>query len=92
MLDDDFITEQLALGYTLPELAEMWHLSYTILNNNYSYTKMKFNYLDDKLKITGKTEAYYSNEWDYGNTPTYKFKELSKVEIEFYNEYLKINN
>tara|TARA_R110002074_G_C12360013_1_gene650511 strand:- start:704 stop:985 length:282 start_codon:yes stop_codon:yes gene_type:complete len=92
LLDDDFITEQLMLGYTIPELAEMWDISYTVLNNNYSFNKKKFKYIVERIEITGKQEPYYHNEWQYGNIPTYKFKELSKAEIEFYNEYLKINN
>mgnify|MGYP003659433861 FL=1 len=92
LLDDDFITEQLMLGYSLPELAENWNLSYSLLNNYFKIPKKNFKYIVNKIEITGKQEPYYHNEWQYCNIPAYKFKELSKAEIEFYNEYLKINN
>ena len=36
LLDDEFLTEQLMMGYTFPELAENWGLGYTWLNNNYN--------------------------------------------------------
>ena len=89
LLEDDFITEQLMLGYTIPELAEMWNIGYTVLNNNYSFNKKKFKYIVERIEITGKQEPYYTNEWLYGSIPNYKFKELSKAEKEFYKENLK---
>lgn len=92
MLDNDFITEQLSMGYTLPELAENWDLGYTWLNNNFNYSKKKFKYIVDKIEITGKQESYYQNEWQYGSIPTYNFKELSKEEKEFYYDNLKQYN
>ena len=88
LLDDDFITEQLMLGYSLPELAENWGLSYTVLNNNYRFNKKVHKYIIGRTEITGKQEPYYLNEWEYGLIPKYKFKELSKEEKEFYNECL----
>ena len=90
LLEDDFITEQLMLGYTIPELAEMWNISYTVLSNNYSFNKKKFKYIIERIEITGKQEPYYTNEWQYGSIPSYKFKELSKAEKEFYNESKRI--
>ena len=84
LLSDEFITEQLTL-----ELAEMWGINYTRLCHNLTIDKKKFNYFDDKLKITGKREPYYQNEMDYVKTRTYKFSELSENEKEFYKESLK---
>ena len=43
LLDNDFLTEQLMMGYTLPELAENWGVGYTWLNNNYNYSKRVLN-------------------------------------------------
>tara|TARA_R110000822_G_scaffold215486_1_gene350337 strand:+ start:62 stop:343 length:282 start_codon:yes stop_codon:yes gene_type:complete len=92
LLDDDFITEQLMLGYTLPELSENWGLSYSLLNNYFKIPKKNFKYIVDKIEITGKQEPYYANEWQYGSMPTYNFNELSDREKEFYNENLKKRN
>jgi hypothetical protein len=92
LLDNDFITEQLSMGYTLPELAENWGLGYTWLNNNFNYSKKKFKYIVDKIEITGKQESYYQNEWQYGSIPTYNLKELSKEEQDFYYDNLKQYN
>jgi hypothetical protein len=92
LLDDDFLTEQLIMGYTLPELAENWGLGYTWLNNYFKIPKKKFKYIIDKIEITGKQEPYYANEWQYGSMPTYNFDELSDSEIKFYNENLKKRN
>ena len=89
LLTNEFITEQLTLGYTLPELAKMWDINYTRLCHNLTIDKKKFNYFDDKLKITGKREPYYQNEMEYGKRRTYKFSELSENEKEFYKESLK---
>ena len=92
LLDDDFLTEQLMMGYTFPELAENWGLGYTWLNNNYNYSKKSFNYIIELTEITGKQEPYYANEWQYGSMPTYNFNELSDREIKFYYENLKKQN
>jgi hypothetical protein len=92
LLDNDFLTEQLMMGYTLPELAENWGVGYTWLNNNYNYSKKSFKYIIERTEITGKQESYYANEWQYGSMPTYNFNELSDREIKFYYENLKQQN
>jgi len=92
LLDNDFLTEQLMMGYTLPELAENWGVGYTWLNNNYNYSKKSFKYIIERTEITGKQEPYYDNEWEYGSMPTYNFNELSDREIKFYYENLKKQN
>ena len=92
LLDNDFLTEQLMMGYTLPELAENWGVGYTWLNNNYNYSKKSFKYIIERTEITGKQEPYYANECQYGSMPTYNFNELSDREIKFYYENLKKQN
>ena len=92
LLDNDFLTEQLMMGYTLPELAENWGVGYTWLNNNYNYSKKSFKYIIERTEITGKQEPYYVNEWQYGSMPTYNFNELCDREIKFYYENLKKQN
>lgn len=86
MLDDDFITEQLILGYSLPELAKIWEIDYKTLIDNYSVSKKNYKYFYDKIELTGKQEPYYQNEWQYGLVPKYNFNELSDTEIKFYYE------
>jgi len=92
LLDDDFLTEQLMLGYTLPELAKVWKIDYKTLILNYTISKKNFKYIIERTEITGKQEPYYANEWQYGSMPTYNFNELCDREIKFYYENLKKQN
>lgn len=92
LLDDDFLTEQLMLGYTLPELAKVWKIDYKTLILNYTISKKSFKYIIERTEITGKQEPYYANEWQYGSMPTYNFNELCDREIKFYYENLKKQN
>jgi hypothetical protein len=91
-LSNQFIMEQLSLGYSMPELAEMWGINYSNLNNNFYFPKKTWKYLTPAIEINGKQEPYYHNEWRYGSIPTYNFEELSKEEINFYYDNLKEYN
>ena len=92
LLDDEFLTEQLMMGYTFPELAKVWKIDYKTLILNYTISKKNFKYIIERTEITGKKEPYYANEWQYGSMPTYNFNELSDREIKFYYENLKKQN
>ena len=71
LLSNEFLMEQLALGYSLPELAKMWGIDYSTLNNNFYFPKKTWKYLTPAIEINGKQEPYYHNEWRYGSIPTY---------------------
>ena len=88
LLSNEFIMEQLALGYSMPELAEIWGINYSNLNNNFYFPKKNWKYLTPTIEINGKQEPYYQNEWQYSFLPTYNFEELSKEEIDFYYKNL----
>ncbi len=92
LLSNEFLMEQLALGYSLPELSEMWGIDYSTLNNNFYFPKKTWKYLTPAIEINGKQEPYYQNEWEYSSLPTYKFHELSDREKQFYFENLKKRN
>lgn len=92
LLSNEFLMEQLALGYSLPELSEMWGIDYSTLNNNFYFPKKTWKYLTPAIEINGKQEPYYYNEWEYSSLPTYKFDELSDREKQFYFENLKKGN
>lgn len=72
----------------MPELAEMWGINYSYLNNNFYFPKKNWKYLTPTIEINGKQEPYYQNEWQYSSLPTYNFEELSKEEIDFYYKNL----
>lgn len=84
----EIIQEQILLGYQIPELAEMWGVSSTLLTTSYKIVKKDYKYIQRTI-FNGKTTPYYTNEWDYGRIPTYNFNELSNVEIKFYNNFEK---
>ena len=92
LLSNEFLMEQLALGYSLPELSEMWGIDYSTLNNNFYFPKKTWKYLTPAIEINGKQEPYFQNEWEYSSLPTYKFDELSDREKQFYFENLKKGN
>ena len=92
LLSNEFLMEQLALGYSLPELAKMWGIDYSTLNNNFYFPKKTWKYLTPAIEINGKQEPYYHNEWEYCSLPTYKFDDLSDREKQFYFENLKKGN
>jgi hypothetical protein len=92
LLSNEFLMEQLALGYSVPELAEMWGIDYSTLNNNFYFPKKTWKYLTPAIEINGKQEPYYYNEWEYSSLPTYKFDDLSDREKQFYFENLKKQN
>ena len=92
LLSNEFLMEQLALGYSLPELSEMWGIDYSTLNNNFYFPKKTWKYLTPAIEINGKQEPYYQNEWEYSSLPTYKFNDLSDREKQFYFENLKKQN
>lgn len=77
-LTDEFITELLILGYTLPELAEQWNIEYVWLCTTYKIEKDKFN----RLLYNGKKEPYYYDEFDYCKTPSYNYEEVKKEYFE----------
>jgi hypothetical protein len=92
LLSNEFLMEQLALGYSVPELAEMWGINYSNLNNNFYFPKKTWKYLTPAIEINGKQEPYYHNEWEYCSLPTYNFYDLSDREKQFYFENLKKGN
>tara|TARA_R100000988_G_C3992480_1_gene163591 strand:- start:1265 stop:1528 length:264 start_codon:yes stop_codon:yes gene_type:complete len=73
-LTDEFISEQLIMGYTLPELALQWEIEYATLCNTYKAENDKFN----RLLYNGKQEPYYYDEFDYGKKPSYNYEEVRK--------------
>ena len=79
------IQEQILLGYQIPELAEMWGVSATLLTTSYKIIKKDHKYIQ-RTFFNGKTEPYYDNEWDYGRIPTYNFNELNDNLFDLLNE------
>lgn len=81
--------EMLKNGESLPTIAKKLNINYSTLLFKYKPVKKNFKYFNH---FGHKKESYYSNEWEYASTPTYKFHDLSKSEIDFYFDTLKFSN
>lgn len=74
-------------GYTLRNIAELYGCSYGLVCKYFNIMKSNKIFITT-IKIKGKTEAYYTNEDDYGKKPTYRYSELSESEKEIFNKLL----
>ena len=74
-------------GYTLQSIADLYGCSYALVIKHFKI--MKSNKIKvQKITLTGKNQAYYNNENDYGKLPKYSYEDLSKQEKDIYNKLL----
>jgi len=77
----DKINTLLSNGYSLKEISKKLNIKYNTLT---IYYKPEIKTIKFFSHFGSKKESYYSNEWDYGFTPTYSWESLSKSEKNFY--------
>lgn len=77
-------------GYTLYEIAEMYEVSYSVVNRYYRWENEVFTSV--AVEMYGKADAYYEDEDDYGlqfsKIPIYDPAEFKGQELKIYNDLI----